>query len=197
MIDAKSLGGQKRVSKNRADLIRGLGLSLLVLAVVIAGTTLSYNLSSSAQRQSTVAIDAYDLHGDLRQIAGALALPPDEQSPSVRNDIEAAIAGGRRGVPEIRSAGPLSPLLERAVNDSAAYLDHAEQQVNSSRTEAGGTRGQQFTSADAVGDQVDRAATEAEQASDRAARDSRIGEVAVLVFVVMVMVIAVGLLWRS
>jgi diguanylate cyclase (GGDEF)-like protein/PAS domain S-box-containing protein len=172
-----------------------LGLSFLVLAVVIAATALSYSLSSSAERQSTLAIDAYDLHGDLRQIAGALALPSDEQTPSVRADIVSAIAGGRHEVSEIRGAGTTSPTLERASDEAAGYLDDAAHQVASATTDAGGTQGRQFTSADAVGDLVDRAASAAEQASDRAGRDSRIGEIAVLLFVVLV--IAGGLLWRS
>jgi diguanylate cyclase (GGDEF)-like protein/PAS domain S-box-containing protein len=183
---------QRVAAMTRSRLVGGLVI-LFVVGVLVAGTAVSYHFSVSAERQSGLAINAYDLHGDLRQIAGDFAMAPSQQTSAVQADTASAIAGGRQSIKELRRAGNLPPHMQLAVKEANTYLEAAERQLRGGS--AADTTETGIASADAISDVVDRAAGEAELASDRASEDSRNGEIGLLVGAVVI--VGVGLLWWS
>jgi diguanylate cyclase (GGDEF)-like protein/PAS domain S-box-containing protein len=166
---------------------------LAMLGVFVVGTIATYQFSQSAERESNIAINAFDLHGDLRQIAGDLNLPDANRTTQVRRDVTSAITGAQQSIREIRAMGGASLPLEHAINKSQAYLKSARHALASSTSPK--TLQGSVAAADAVGDLVDRAATGAEQSANRAALDGRIGGVLVLFLVVLMF--ASGLLWLA
>jgi PAS domain S-box-containing protein len=168
----------------------------VIIAAIVGGTVASYRLSQSAERESNIAIDTFDLHGDLRQLAGDLHLPRVDRTAGVESDIASAIAGGRQAIGGLRAEGALSPLLVRAIDESATYLEFAQRAIAPTQSVAATTGARaSVAAADAMGDLVDRAATQAEQSAHREALDGRIGGIAVLLLVVAF--VGFGLLLRA
>jgi diguanylate cyclase (GGDEF)-like protein/PAS domain S-box-containing protein len=175
--------------------LAGLAFPLVMIAVLAAGTIASYQFSQSTERQNGIAINAYDLRGDLFQIAAGLGLPAAYRTESIHQEIILAIEGARHEISEIVSAGNTPALLDRAIRASRVYLSIAQSAL-SGTTPAPSLRTSQLDRAAAsAGDLEDRAATEVEQSAHSSSIAGRVDGIVTLIFVVIS--IAFGLLWYS
>jgi diguanylate cyclase (GGDEF)-like protein/PAS domain S-box-containing protein len=199
----QDLGGSARGARGTYHptlraIVTGPLLILVIVAVSLGGLGASYWFSQSAERANALAINAFDLRGDLGEIAIDLSLPPAQWTPHIRSDLASSIAGAQQEIREMRAAGGITPLLARAIQDSNLYLDDAERQVAGAQpVQSGPSTGTQLTvsSPDVVQHLVDQAATEVQQSAVRAARNGRLGGVAALLGVVLI--VTVGLIFRQ
>ena len=164
----------------------------VILSVVIGGAVANYRLSQYSERQSGLAIDTYNLHGDLRQIVGDLAISTAQRSGAVESDLRLAVADAQRSIAAIESAGPFSANVSRATNTAASYLDSVVSDLKSGSTAVGGAAS---GPGDHAADLVDGVAGNADQQSSIAASESRDWGLGVLLFVALE--VGVGLLWWS
>lgn len=197
MITADQMGTPRvshprRHSSTQPRLV-GFVVTLAMLGVLIVGTVVNYQFSQSAERAGSIAINAFDLHGDLHRIAGDLNLPIANRTASVRLDIASAIKGGQQSIKELRALGGTSLAFQHVIDRAQAYLETAQRAVASPTSSR--TLHESVTAAAAVSDQVDLAATGAERSAQRAALDGRIGGILVLLLVVVFFTL--GLLWLA
>jgi diguanylate cyclase (GGDEF)-like protein/PAS domain S-box-containing protein len=171
-----------------------LSFPLFMTAILATGTIASYQFSQSTERENGVAINAYDLRGDLFQIAADLGLPAAYRTIAIRREVAFAIAGGHDEISEIVEAGNTPPLLEHAIRASRAYLSLAQNALAGST--ASRLRTAQLDRAAAfAGDLEDRAATQVEQSAHSASIAGRVDGILALIFVVLS--IASGVLWYT
>ncbi|MGB8180086.1 MAG: EAL domain-containing protein [Acidimicrobiales bacterium] len=174
--------------------LSGLAFPLIMIAVLVAGTVTSYQFSQSTERENGIAINAYDLRGDLFLIAADLGLPAAYRTKSIHQEVMLAIERAHDEISEIATAGDTPPLLERALRASGVYLSIAQRAL--SGTAATLLRTSQLDRAAAsAGDLEERAATQVEQSAHRTSLDGRVGGIIALILVVLS--IALGLLWYS
>lgn len=175
--------------------LSALALPAIVVVVLVAGTVASYQFSQTTERENGVAINAYDLRGDLFQITADLELPAAYRAIDIRQDIAFAIAGAHEEIGEIEEAGDTPPLLQRALEASRVFLTLA-QHASDGTTPATLIRTAQIDrAAAAAGDLEDRAARQVEASAHRSSVAGRTDEIVALV--VVVMLIALALLWYS
>lgn len=202
MTSGESLGSKvRRHSQQLTHAVRlrgGVLLLVVVLLVIAGGMVASYSLSTFAKNESAVAIDTFDLHGDLGTISGDLSLPQTDRTAAINSDITSAISGGLTEISEIRANKGNIDSLTQAINASETYIKLAAQQLAS--TQHGGS-GVTIGSTSlalmrvSVGDRVDNAGAQAEVSAQRAASEVRTGGVISLLLVVIFVVI--GVLWLA
>jgi hypothetical protein len=169
----------------------GVLLTFLMLLATVGGTVVSYRLGESSERENALAINAFDLEGAVRQIAGNLQLPDAEQTVALGKDTQSLISSARQSIGILRSAGSLSPLMKRAVDRTTAYLTAAQVDVGAHTSDTP----KQVGSADYLGDLVDQVATDAQGSAHAASVEERTGGIAILL-VVLVLVVN-GVLWQG
>jgi diguanylate cyclase (GGDEF)-like protein/PAS domain S-box-containing protein len=166
-----------------------------MIAVLAAGTVASYQFSQSTERENGIAINAYDLRGDLFQIAADLGLPAAYQTESIHEEVILAIERARDEISEIVTAGHTPPLLARAIRASRTYLSIAQGALSGTAAATSIRTSQLDRAAASAGDLEELAATQVEQSAHRSSVDGRSGGIIALIFVGIS--IALGLLWYS
>ena len=131
----------------------GVLLTAVMILAAVVGTVATYRLGQSAESENALAINAFDLHGALRQISGNLQLPNSEQTASLETDTQSIISGARQSIGLVHSYGTLPPRMTRAMDRTTAYLDAAEGDVKAHTSDTP----KQVRSADSLGDLVDQA----------------------------------------
>jgi diguanylate cyclase (GGDEF)-like protein/PAS domain S-box-containing protein len=169
----------------------GVLLTVLMLLATVGGTVITYRQGQSAESENALAINAFDLQGAVRQIAGNLQLPNSEQTASLGKDTQSLIIAARQSIGSVRSHGTLSPLVKQAIGRTTAYLDSAESDIKAHTSDTP----KQIRSADSLGDLIDEVATEAQGSAHAASFDERTGGIAILLLV-LVLVVA-GVLWQG
>jgi diguanylate cyclase (GGDEF)-like protein/PAS domain S-box-containing protein len=174
--------------------LTGFGFLLVMVAVLVAGTVATYQFSQSTERENAIAINAYDLRGDLFHIAADLGLPAAYQTKNIHEEVILAIGSARDEISEIVAAGDTPPLLERAIDASMAYLSIAQRALSDAT--AGSTRTSQLNrDAASAADLEEQAATQVEQSAHRSSIEGRSDGIFALILAVLL--IALGLLWYS
>jgi diguanylate cyclase (GGDEF)-like protein/PAS domain S-box-containing protein len=172
-----------------------LAFPLIMIAVLVAGTVTSYQLSQSTERENGIAINAYDLRGDLFLIAADLGLPAAYRTKGIHQEVMLAIERAHDEISEIVSAGNTPLLLERAIRASGVYLLIAQRALSDTAAATLLRTSQLNRAAASAGDLEERAATQVEQSAHRTSVDGRVGGIIALILVVLS--IALGLLWYS
>jgi diguanylate cyclase (GGDEF)-like protein/PAS domain S-box-containing protein len=175
--------------------LAGLAIPLVMIAVLVAGTVASYQLSQSTERENGIAINAYDLRGDLFLIAADLGVPREYQTKSIQQDVTGAIARAQDEISEIVTAGNTPPLLEHAIQASREYLSIAQRALSGTAATTSTGKSQLDRAAASAGSLEELAATQVEQSAHRSSTDGRLDGIIALIFVVLS--IALGLLWYS
>ena len=173
-------------------IVVGPALLVVIVAVSLGGLAASYEFSQSSERANSLAINAFDLRGDLGEIAIDLSVPADQRTPAIRSDLVSAIPSAQQETREMRAAGDIPPLLVRGLDESAIYLDGAERQVAGAQPADAQVA---VSSPDVVQHLVDQGATQVELSAVRSGRIGRTGGVAAFLGVVVVM--AIGLVLRQ
>jgi diguanylate cyclase (GGDEF)-like protein/PAS domain S-box-containing protein len=176
-------------------MVTGLAFPIFMIAVLAVGTVASYQFSQSTERENGVAINAYDLRGDLFQIAADLGLPAAYRTKSIRQEVVLSIEGARDEISEIVTAGHTPPLLERAIRASRVYLPLAQRALSGIAAASLIGTSQLDRAAASAGHLEGRAASQVEQSAHRSSVDGRVDGILALIFVVLS--IACGLLWYS
>jgi hypothetical protein len=97
--------GGVRLHSSVRRMVTGLAFPIFMIAVLAVGTVASYQFSQSTERENGVAINAYDLRGDLFHIAADLGLPAAYRTKSIRQEVVLAIGSARVEISEIVTAG--------------------------------------------------------------------------------------------
>jgi diguanylate cyclase (GGDEF)-like protein/PAS domain S-box-containing protein len=169
----------------------GVLLTAVMVLTAVGGTVATYRLGQSAESDNALAINAFDLNSALRQISGNLQLPNVEQTAALEKDTQSIVLGARQSIGLVRSNGTPPPLMKLAIDRSTTYLDTVEGDIRVHTFDAPN----EIRSADALGDLVDQAATEAQTSAHAASVDERTGGIGIL-FLVLVLVVA-GVLWQG
>jgi diguanylate cyclase (GGDEF)-like protein/PAS domain S-box-containing protein len=198
MVPIDNIGARDDLTLKPGSTLQRLArfaVPLLMIAVLVGGTVASYQFSRSTDRENGIAINAYDLRGDLFQIAGDLGLPTAHRSLRIQRDLALAFEGAHDEISEIEAAGNTPVLLKSAIREDLKYLSIEEHAVSATPSTAlSGTKQLALAAAASnAGDREDRAATQAEQIALRSSVDGRLDGVLALLFVALSL--AFGLLW--
>lgn len=181
--------GTYRARFTLRSILAGPLLVVVMVAVSLGGLVASYNSNQSAARGMNLAINAFDLRGDLGQIAIDLGDVKSARNKAWQNDMASAVSSADQEISNMRSSGDVPQLLLNSLNKSAKYLDF----VQASATPAGPKA--TVVSLDVVDHLLDQAATDVEQTALKANSNVRVGTVATLFGVVLV--VALGLVVRE
>jgi diguanylate cyclase (GGDEF)-like protein/PAS domain S-box-containing protein len=166
-----------------------------MIAVLVAGTVASYQFSQSTERENGIAINAYDLRGDLFLIAADLGLPAAYRTESIHHEVILAVGRAQDEISEIVTAGNTPPLLKRAIHASTVYLSLAESALSGTTAVTSLRTSQLNRAAASAGVLEERAASQVELSAHHSSIDGRVDGIIALIFVVLS--IALGLLWYS
>ena len=181
----------KEARSSRYVRMVGVLLTAVMILAAVGGTVTTYRLGQSAESENALAINAFDLNSALREISGNLQLPNVEQTTSLEKDTQSIVSGARQSIGLVRSNGTLPPLMKLAIDRTTAYLDTVEGDIRAHTSDTP----KEVRSADALGDLVDQAATEAQGSAHAASVDERTGGIAILLLV-LVLVVG-GVLWQG
>jgi diguanylate cyclase (GGDEF)-like protein/PAS domain S-box-containing protein len=154
-----------------------------MVVVSLGGLAASYNFNRSAGRGVNLAINAFDLRGDLGQLAIDLQSTNGVRTAQLQHDLASLISSADQEISDMRTNGDASPLLSRALDHSATYLDFVKRSLAPAGTKV------TTVSIENVDELIDQAATQVEQAALDANSNVNLGTDATLFGVVLFVVL--------